>query len=239
MKYPMNEKLIKNAWEVLYKRRNIYWIVGGACAGKSTVCKAIGERYNIPVYDMDEHVFGKYQSRYTDNQHPASRAWFTATNPLEWALSFASWEENNQFNIAATAEQISLFCEDVKALDKNQAILVDGGITNPAVLAKVLPLEQQFCLKIEDDICDRIWEESKDRKPMREMIFQLPDPHEKWRKFLLTNRQMNQQIEAECKENNIRVFFRDEKTTVDEILKEVSTLFFNEWQKSQTKGIDT
>ncbi|SET40820.1 hypothetical protein SAMN05660297_02307 [Natronincola peptidivorans] len=225
MRYHLNENLLNEARKVLKNRKNIFWIVGGSCSGKSTVSKAIAQTSGLLYYNMDEYIFGKYIKRYSKELHPANWAWFFAENPLDWALSFSSWEENNQFNIAATAEQLNLFCEDIQKIDKDQAILVDGGITNPAMLARVLDTHQICCIKVEDDLCIRIWEDCKERQPMKEMILQLPSPQEKWSKFLDTNILMNRQIETECRENGIKIFYREDKTTVDDMANEITTLF--------------
>jgi len=177
-------------------------------------------------YDMDEYIFDKYIRRYSKELHPASREWFFSKNPLNWALSFSSWAENNEFNIAATAEQLNLFCEDIQEIDKSQAILVDGGITNPAILVRVLDAHQICCIKIKDDHCISIWEDCEERQPMKKMILQLPSPQYKWSKFLNTNILMNRQIETECRENKIKIFYREEETPVDHMVNEISTLLF-------------
>jgi len=226
VRYHLDEMLLNQSREILKDRKSIFWIVGGSCSGKSTVCKAISQKYGLLYYNMDEYIFGKYIRRYSKEQHPASREWFSAKSPLDWALSFSSWEENNEFNIAVTAEQLSLFCEDIQEIEKSQALLVDGGITNPAILARVLDIHQICCIKIEDDLCIRIWEDCEERQSMKEMILQLPSHQDKWSKFCNTNILMNQQIETECKENKIKVLYRQEETTVDDMVNEISTLFF-------------
>ncbi|SET34629.1 hypothetical protein SAMN05660297_02126 [Natronincola peptidivorans] len=225
MKYHLNEYLLTEAGEILSNRKNIYWILGGGCAGKSTISKRISEKYGLLLYDMDEYIYGKYISRYSEELYPANTAWFTADNPMDWALSFPTWEENNDFYIAATAEHLHLFSEDIKKTDQHQSILVDGGITNPAILAKVLSPQQICCIKIDNQLSNKIWEESPERQPMKEMILQLPCPQDKWKKFLSINESMNQQIEAECRESNIKIFFRDDKTTVEEMAQKVSNHF--------------
>jgi len=121
---------------------------------------------------------------------------------------------------------VTSYLTDIQKIDENQAILVDGGITNPAILAKVMDPHKICCIKICDNLCIRIWEDDEERQPMKKMIFQLPSPKDKWSKFLNTNILMNQQIEAECKENDIRIFFRQDETTVDEMVNEISALFF-------------
>ena len=34
--------------------RNVYFIAGTPCAGKTTVTKALGEKYGVPIYEIDE-----------------------------------------------------------------------------------------------------------------------------------------------------------------------------------------
>ena len=34
---------------------NVYFVSGTPTGGKSTISKALGKKYNIPVYDVDEH----------------------------------------------------------------------------------------------------------------------------------------------------------------------------------------
>ena len=42
--------------------KNVYFITGTPCGGKTTVSAALGERFGIPVYNMDA-MFPVHQSR--------------------------------------------------------------------------------------------------------------------------------------------------------------------------------
>lgn len=68
--------LLRAAAERLAPVRGLRWVIGGACSGRSTVCRTIARWTGVPVYDMDEHVYGRYMSRYSAPRHPASTAWF-------------------------------------------------------------------------------------------------------------------------------------------------------------------
>ncbi len=48
-KFDVNKEIIANAGAVLSRYERIYWVIGGGCAGKSTVCQAISAQKNIPV----------------------------------------------------------------------------------------------------------------------------------------------------------------------------------------------
>jgi len=224
MHFPVNEELLRNAHGILSGRRGIYWIIGGACAGKSTICQAISRKHNIPIYDMDAHIYDRYQHRYTQERHPANRAWLTAENGLAWALSL-SWDDFDAFNRAANAEYLDLLAEDLKETGTDSNLLIDGGISNPAILAQAMPTDQTVCLEIPECMSARIWEESEDRRFMKEMVHQLPNPREMWSKFLHFDVQITRTISRECRENAIRTFLRDEDTPVDALAEQI-TIFF-------------
>ncbi|MCD4779847.1 MAG: hypothetical protein K8S27_04775 [Candidatus Omnitrophica bacterium] len=53
-------------------------------------------------------------------------------------------------------------------------LFVDGGISYPSILAKVLPAQNIVCLYIPPDESRRQWEQAEARKPMKDMIFDCP-----------------------------------------------------------------
>ena len=66
MKFTVNKTLLAQARESLQQKKKLYWIVGGAGSGKTTICKVLSEQFNIPIYDMDTHIYGSYHSRFTE-----------------------------------------------------------------------------------------------------------------------------------------------------------------------------
>ena len=222
MKYTVNERLLEPCREILKNRKKLFWIVGGSCAGKSTFSMALSKKHNLLYFDMDQYIFGKYLNRYSKEIHPASWEWFNSKNPLDYALSFSTWQENNNFNKATTAEQINIFCQDIKEIDENQGIIIDGGISNPAILARVLNLSQIFAIHIEDDLFIKVWESCKERQSFKTMIFNLSSPKEKWDKFLKSNIYMNHEIYKECKDHKIKVFHRLEDTKLEDMIQKIS-----------------
>lgn len=221
--FPLSQHLLNKARAILHKRESIYWIIGGACSGKSTICRAISERYGVAVYDMDEHIYGSYMSLYRPERHPASTAWFTAPNPLAWALSL-SWEEWNALNRAADAEYLDLLADDLVAQEP-QPLLVDGGITHPAVLVQAISLRNIVCIEAPDTDRVMAWETSADRAEMRGWIMALPDPGEMWKKFLDFDRLMTETIVAESRENGIAMFSRDGMTSAQGLAGTIAGYF--------------
>ena len=221
MRFNINNHLLAQSGAALSSHKNLYWIVGGAGSGKTTISQSLSAQFGIPVYDMDDHIYGTYHSRFTQDRHPVNTAWSTSQDGLAWLLDM-TWDDFNQFNQAAIPEYLHLFCEDIGSLSPDTRLLVDGGICNPAILAQAFPPSQIVCLAVPGRSSEEIWSETDVRKSMKEMIFQLPNPTEAWRKFLEFDAKITRTILQECQESDIAVFSRKATNTVDEMTERVA-----------------
>lgn len=212
MRYTTNADLLARARAALSGRDDLYWVVGGSGAGKTTVCRALSTRYAIPLYDMDAQIYGAYHQRFTPERHPVNHAWSSAPDGLAWLLDM-SWEEFDAFNRAALAEYLDLLAEDLAATDAG--VLIDGGISTPGLLAQVISPHQIVCLAAPDRSSAEVWSESGERAAMNEAIVQLARPQEAWRTFVQFDERITQTILSECQENAIAVCSRSPGETAD------------------------
>ena len=221
MRFIINNDLLTQSRASLFRRDRLYWVVGGAGSGKTTICQALSARFDIPLYDMDAHIYGAYHSRFTHKRHPVNRAWSTARDGLAWLLEM-SWDEFDSFNQAALPEYLDLLVEDLDATQPNASVLIDGGICNPALIAQVISTPQIVCLAIPGRSSAEIWNETDERNSMKEAIDQLAKPEEAWRKFLEFDERITHTILKECQEKNISVCPRGETESVDEFAERVA-----------------
>jgi len=221
MEFSINPELLAQSRTALIKRKKLYWIVGGAGSGKSTISKTLSAKFEISLYDMDTQIYGAYHGRFTQERHPINKAWSTAKNGLAFLLDM-TWDEFNQFNQAALPEYMDLLAEDLASTDPDAGILIDGGISNPTLVAEVISPSQIICLAGPERSSAEIWEGSDERRSMKEYILQLPNPDEAWRKFLEFDENINQTILKESVENNIVVYSRSETESVGDFAKRVA-----------------
>jgi hypothetical protein len=216
MTFSVNQGLLSQAREALAPRKGLYWIVGGAGSGKSSVCRALSERYGLLVYDMDAQIYGAYHSRFSQERHPANWAWASAENSLAWMLDM-DWEAFDSFNQAALAEYLDLLTSDLEAIRPETGLVIDGGVCNPAVLAKAMPIQRMVCMAAPYGTSARLWQQSEERSGMKAAIDQLPHPEAAWRKFLEFDQHINATILKECLENEIPVCLRDDTDSVEDL----------------------
>jgi hypothetical protein len=221
MPFVMSEGLLNRARRVLGGRRHLYWVVGAAGTGKTTVCRALAARYRLPVYPLDALIDGSYQQRFSPERHPANTAWLSTTNPLGWQLAL-SWQEFDQFNRAALVEYLDLLVEDVQDSPAEARLLVDGGVSTPAVLAQVLPANQIVALAITEPMSAEVWATSPALQARQALVDQLPTPQAMWRKLLDFDGLVRQTIVAECASHGIAICRRDESTSVAALAEQVA-----------------
>ena len=218
--FEVDRALMREAAQTLASARGLRWVIGGACSGKSSVCQTISRWTGVPVFDMDEHVYGHYLSRYSLSRHPASSAWCTRRDGLAWVLSLP-WETFDDLNRATNAEFLDLVARDVAERYGDRPVLVDGGITHPSVLAAVVDPARIACLAVDDAESRRIWEEDEARSGMRRAVERLPGGTERWARFLTFNERMSATIEREAREQGVAVFARTPGVSVEALARTV------------------
>ena len=170
---------------------------------------------------MDEKIYGTYHGRFKQERHPVNYAWTSAENGLEWLLSM-SWEVFNAFNRAALAEYLDLLAEDIGSEDSEISLLIDGGICNPGLLSQVIPSNQIVCIVREEQSSELIWEENRERRAMKTIIQQLPNPKEAWQTFLEFDTKITQHILSECTNAGIEICPRSESESPDVFSRKVA-----------------
>ena len=221
MQFNINHNLLQQTQPVLSNRENLFWIVGGAGSGKTTICQALSTKHNMSLYDMDAHIYGTYHQRFIPERHPVNTKWATAENGLAWLLNM-SWDEFNSFNQAALPEYLDLLVEDIATIDSSQPILIDGGISNPALLAQALPAEKIVCLARPGLSSQEIWEESAERLAMKNFIYQLPNSEQAWQTFLEFDANITQTMQEESQQQGITVCTRSETELVPEFAQRIA-----------------
>ena len=134
--------------------RNVYFITGTPCGGKTTVSRALGKKHGIPVYDIDEH-FEAHQV-ISDAEHQPNM-----NKRFESADEFfgRSPEEYRQWLTDNVREQMDFVLLDLMRLSQNGPIICDCHLTLEQAEKITDPSRIVFMLRepvgIIDEYCNR------------------------------------------------------------------------------------
>ena len=134
--------------------KNVYFITGTPCGGKTTISRALSRMYNIPVYDIDER-FEEHQKMSDAEHQPSMNKQFKDADEFFGR----SVEEYKAWLLQNTREQLDFVILDLIRLSKDGLIFCDCHLT--LELADMLsdPSRVAFMLKepkdLVEDYCNR------------------------------------------------------------------------------------
>ena len=134
--------------------KNVYFITGTPCGGKTTVSRALGKKHDIQVYDIDE-MFPSHQMLSDSEHQPAMNQFFSNSDEFFGRTV----EEYRNWLITNTREQLDFVVLDLIRLSKDAKIICDCHLTIEQADLLSDPSRVVFMVKeptdLVDDYCNR------------------------------------------------------------------------------------
>ena len=134
--------------------KNVYFIAGTPCGGKTTVSRALAKKYNIPVYDIDER-FPEHQAMSDPASQPAMNKDFRDADEFfgRSVTEYKAWLLQN------TREQLDFVLLDLMRMSKDQIVLCDCHLTLEQAAQITDPGHVAFMVRkpvnLVDEYCNR------------------------------------------------------------------------------------
>ena len=149
--------------------RNVYFISGTPCGGKTTITRALGEKYNIPVYVIDDQM--PYHVRLSDKEHQPEM-----NRDFKDADEFfgRTVEEYKNWLLKNSREQLDFILLDLIKMSQDKMVLCDIHIVAEEAFKFTDPSRIAFLIKepkdLVDDYCNR-----PDHQPFSDFIHSATD----------------------------------------------------------------
>lgn len=200
--------------------KNVYFVSGTATGGKTTISKALADKYNFIRYDVDVE-FDRHRELSNEVDEPNMNKSFK--NADEFFLR--DKEEYINWLIDNSHEQLKFVLEDLKDISKNNKVVCDLHLTvdearQIANTDQLVFLIREDNTDIIDDYCNR-----DSHKGFRDYINSATDVEKAKENCNEVLRTLN---ETRCKDirNSEYLFIeRNEKSTVEKTLKLVEKQF--------------
>lgn len=118
---------------------HVLWIGGAPDAGKTTVAKALVEKYSLQFYSLDEHAEEHWRNHVRNDPSSFGCALMSLSLDERW-LQFPETQVQNILRI--TEDDFPLVVNDLLSMSKATPILVEGNLP-PALVKPLLTTNQQ------------------------------------------------------------------------------------------------
>lgn len=199
--------------------KNVYFITGTPCGGKTTTSRALGKKYNIPVYDIDER-FPNHQRMSDPLFQPAMNKKFKNADEFFGRTV----EEYREWLIKNTREQLEYVIMDLISLSQNSPIICDCHLTVEQADIITTPDKVAFMIKeptaLVEDYCNR-----PDHQGFSNYIHSTTDVEAAKRVCNETLKSLNDNKYAQIRESEYFWIDRKSQRTVDEAVDMVANHF--------------
>ena len=150
--------------------KNVYFVTGTPCGGKTTISRALSQRYGYPVYDVDQ-VFSRHKAMSNPIDQPAMNQEF----PNADAFFLRPYREYAQWLLQNTREQLDFIILDLIRLSQHQPLFCDLHLTVEQVMEITEPQRVVFLIKNPDNLMEE-YANRPDHQDFSEYLNSASDP---------------------------------------------------------------
>ncbi len=199
--------------------KNVYFVTGTPCGGKTTISRELAKRHNLLVYDVDEQ-FVKHQKISNAVFQPAMNKTFKNADEFYGR----SVDEYKKWLLDNTREQLDFVLLDLIRLSQNQIVLCDCHLTMEQAEKITEPSRIVFLIKepsnLIEDYCNR-----HDHQDFFRFINSASDVEKAKETCNATLRSLNEKHYSDIKESDYFWLERTSESTVEETVKKVECYF--------------
>lgn len=146
--------------------RNVFFLLGCPCSGKTTVAKILAQKYNMYYFGGDEKRFYYYQ--FAD---ASKHNYMTKDTSDFWGWSLAEmvdWEKG------VISEQTPYILEDLNKLSEHHEFVLFEGMIDMEYLSGTAVSDRIVYLTVERGICEKEFFNRNDHNAMIDAIMNTP-----------------------------------------------------------------
>ena len=157
--------------------KNVYFITGTPCGGKTTVSKLLSRMYDIPLYDIDS-MFDTHTALSDREHQPCMNAVFTDADEFFGR----SMEEYLNWLKGVTKEQLSFILLDLIRLSADTPVICDchidltlaGLLTEPSrvvfMIKEPINIADEYCARADHADFDKFLHSAADPEKAKELV---------------------------------------------------------------------
>jgi len=196
--------------------QNVYFLVGTACGGKTTMGRALAKKYGYIYYsdNWNEDIFKVWQSILNEKYQPNS----TRRKEIDWEAYFSRSVEEflaDEKDNHGGSEYVAFSIIELIKLSQNNKVIADVWIDDFGFLTEISDRSRIACLLAPGELIIRDYYQRDDHKDFTECIKSLKNPEEKFETQNELFRIGAKKMAEEAKKYNLFSIMRNENSTVE------------------------
>jgi len=202
-----------------FNLQNVYFLVGTACGGKTTMAKEISKKYGFIHFNdnWNEENFKIWQSIIDKNYQPNS----TKRRQIDWEEYFCRSVEEflaDKNDNHGEKEYLEFCIMELIKLSQNNKIIADVWIDDFNFLKEISDYSRIACLLAPGEIIIKDYYIRDDHKDFTECIQSLKNPETKFETQNELFKRGAKEMEEKAKKYNLYSIMRNEKSTIENTL---------------------
>ena len=199
--------------------RNVYFLVGTACGGKTTMANELSDKYGFIHFsdNWNEDNHKVWESIIDERYQPNS----TNRKSIDWETHFSrSVEEvlNDKNDNHGSAENLEFSIIELVKLSQIKKVIADVWIDDFDFLLEISDHSRIACLLAPGELIIRDYYDREDHKDFTDCIKSLKDPEKKFETQNELFRIGAKEMIEKAKKYNLFSIMRNENSTIEETL---------------------
>lgn len=199
--------------------KNVYFIAGTACGGKTTVSRELAKRHQFTVFDIDE-MFDRHRQIASPDMQPAMTRSFRDADEFFGRTT----EEYQKWLIDNRREQLDFILLDLIRLSQNQTVLCDCHLTAEEADRLTEPSRIVFLIReplnLVEEYCNR-----PDHQDFKDFINSASDVAQAKALCNVTLQELNRKAIEQIKNSSYLWIERKQNSTVEDSVRQVERHF--------------
>lgn len=204
---------------IKYNLKNVLFICGTACGGKTTMSKLLSEKYNFHLYDMDK-MYDQHRA-IADEKHQPDTCYHMKDFHEQWMRPV---EEQARWNMNSIKEQTEMVLLDLMELSQNQKVVADV-LYSPAYTKEIINYNQIIFLTVDKKEIRDCYFNRPEKRDFYEFVKSEPLANVYFEKIFLGLELTNELEQQMMKQSGFFVYQRKKEDTKPELLKMIEQHF--------------
>lgn len=204
---------------IKYNLKNVLFICGTACGGKTTMAKILAAKYGFCLYDMDKMY--EQHRKIAEERYQPDTCYHMKNFHEQWTRSI---EEQARWNINCMKEQTEMVLIDLMKMSRNQTVVADV-LYSPVYTQNIVDYNQIVFLTVSKSVLRTQYFDRPEKRDFYEFVMVQPMA-DVYLNNIIKGLELTNDLEQQSMyQSDLKVIERKSEDSRDSLLQQIEVHF--------------